>query len=297
MEALIFLLPIILFKHNENLQLYDRQWTLSYPKLISKGFPFFVVVFISTILANLDRWFIVGIFGVEDFAVYSVGAFITTGIMIFPGKALSIFIQYMKEMFTLIPDVRLNIHRSFSINNFLIYLVTSALLLLNYFSELILIIIPDYAEVIPLLNLFFLSAILKYSASLTSNILYLTGKRVLLAKLQVFLAFIYIIILVTSVNSDSDMTFVIFVLTIILSIQIAMNLLLILILDKAKLSFEFIKFILLIICAASLFYLNQSMSDSILVLACLFFINIIFLIKVKETWANLKFLGNRKFAQ
>lgn len=294
-ESLIFLLPITIFWKNNNIRLYDRRWISNYSKLITKGFPFFVVILVSTILANVDRWFVVAIFGVENFAIYSVGVFITTGIMIFPGKAFSIFIQYMKEMYTLISDIKLNIHRSFSVNNLLVYFVTTIILILNYFSELIIIIIPEYDAVIPLLNLLFLAAILKYAASLTSNILYLTGKRVLVAKLQVFLAISYVFALSMSINSQSEMTFVIIILTIILGIQIIINLALILILEKAKISSEFIKFIFLIISTSSFFYLNEYLNNNLVIIYCLVLINVIFLINFKETWTNLKYIGNRKF--
>ena len=139
----------------------------------------------SIVLGNMDKWFIIGIFGVEQFATYSVGIFLMTGIMIVPGKVFSIFIQYMKEMYVLDEDIAVNINRSFSINNILVYLLTCLISILHLVPGLIGLFFPKYIDVVLLFDMFLLSALLKYGVTITSNILYLLEKNTVIVSLNI----------------------------------------------------------------------------------------------------------------
>jgi len=295
-QALIFLIPILLFKANKNIKLYDPNWISNYKFLIFKGLPFFIVILMSTILANLDKWFIVGFFGIENFAIYSVGAFIITGIMILPGKILSIFIQYMKEMFTLSSDLNLNINRSFSINNVLIYFFACLSLLLNYLSGYLSVLIPEYQEVIPLLNLFLLASILKYGVSLTSNILYLIGKRALVAKIQILITLCYLIFLSIAINNFTDMSSVLLTMCCVLFVQIFINLVLVLMHQGALITHEIFKFFCITLSVLIFLYSYQLAQDKFLLFACFVSLTMISLLNIKQTWSNFAYLAYRRFS-
>ena len=295
-QALIFLIPILLFKANKNIKLYDPNWRSNYIVLIFKGLPFFIVILMSTILANLDKWFIVGFFGIENFAIYSVGAFIITGIMILPGKILSIFIQYMKEMFTLSSDLNLNINRSFSINNILIYFFACLSLLLNYLSSYLDVLIPEYQEVIPLLNLFLLASILKYGVSLTSNILYLIDKRVLVAKIQILITLCYLSFLSIAINNFTDMSSVLLTMCCVLFVQIFINLVLVLMHQGVLITYEIFKFLCITLSVLIFLYSYQLSQDKFLLVACFVSLTVIFLLNIKQTWLNFSYLAYRRFS-
>jgi O-antigen/teichoic acid export membrane protein len=295
-EAVIYLIPIYLLKSDIDFKLYDPKWFSNYTKLVVQGFPFFVVILMSTILGNLDKWYIVGYFGVEKFATYSVGAFLIAGIMIFPGKVLSVFIQYMKEMYVVDKNVALNIDRNFSVNNILLYLLVSLVLVLNSLTGYINIFLPKYEDVSPLMGFFLLSGLLKYCVSLTSNNLYLLGRKVDVAKAQIFIAICYAFILALNAHYDTPMIFVILSMSCVLCLQIMINLVMLITFEKVERKLELIKFLALIFGATSYFYVDAYVENGIPMLFCLVFVNLVFFWRANRTWHNFKYIATREFS-
>lgn len=257
-EAFVFIIPIALLKSDIN---FDFKLTMAldkYKLLALKGVPFFFVTLLSMILSNMDRWYIVTVYGLEWFATYSVGIIMVTAILIIPGKVLSIFTQYLKELFVTIHDRNLNIIRSFSVNNFLLLFLLMVLITIgNTFEYLILQYLPKYKEVIPLINVFMISILLKYSVSLSSNVLYLLDRRGDVSKIQVFTVALYLIVLSVIYYQDYDILSVLWGISFVLLTQIIINLLLIFIIKDFGSRLEMLRFLALVLIAFSYYLSND----------------------------------------
>ena len=252
-EAIIFLVPLILLKDDLALNIKLNMTLKKYKSLAMNGAPFFVVTLLTIMLGNMDRWFIVSVYGLEWFATYSVGIFIVTVLLIVPGKVLSISTQYLKELFIIIHDRNLNIIRSFSVNNFLLLLLLMVLITIgNTFEYLVLQYLSKYKAVTPLINVLILSILLKYSVSLSSNVLYLLDRRGDVAKIQVFTTALYIIVLSAIYYQDYDILSVLWGVNFVLLTQIIINLLLIFTLKDFDFHLEILRFSMLILIAFSL---------------------------------------------
>jgi len=295
-EIIIYWIPIFLFRSDTKFTLFDRHWFKNYTNLLSNGLPFFVVILMSTILGNLDKWYIIGNFGVEKFATYSVGVFLVTGLMILPGKVLSIITQYMKEMYILDKNITSNITRNLSINNILIFLLLCVITVLHSLSEYITIFIPKYADVLPLVDMFLLSGLLNYGVSLTSNILYLIEKRIFVAKVQIIIVVVYASLLLLNMFLDLNIIYVIFSLCFVLALQIAINLGLVIKFQKLDNKFEIIKFLILVLSSIAYYCIDEFIYDDISVMYYLLFANFVFFINFNQTWENFKYISTRQFS-
>jgi O-antigen/teichoic acid export membrane protein len=295
-EMTIYLLPICLFKSDSDFSLFDRDWISNYSYLFKNGLPFFAVILLSTILANLDKWFIIGNFGVEKFATYSLGVFLVTGLMVFPGKVLSIFTQYMKEMYILDKNLSSNIVRNLSVNNILIFLLLCLITLLQLVSVYITLLLPKYADVLPLINSFLLSALLSYGVSLTSNILYLIEKREYVAKIQFFIVIIYVLLLIVNSYFNLNIIYIIWSMCTVLILQICINLGSLVKFVKLDDKSELYKFFITIIGSVLYYGVNEYRLDAIPFFYYLSFAVFILFIKFDNSWKNFKHIATRDFS-
>lgn len=296
-EMVIYLIPICLFRSETNFTLFDPHWLRHYTNLLSNGLPFFIVILMATILGNLDKWYIIGNFGVEKFAMYSVGIFLVTGLMVFPGKVLSITTQYMKEMYVVDKNLTSNIVRNFSINNILIFLLVCLICVLYEFSEYLIILIPKYADVLPLVDAFLLSAILNYSVSLTSNILYLIERRAYVAKVQVAIVIVYATILLLNMHFKLDIVYVVWSMCLVLSLQMFINLISLLVFENIDSKVELIKFLTIVIASVVYYGLNAFGYDDKSIFHYLIFVAIVSLINFNQARENVAYIAYRQFSK
>ena len=294
-EMVIFLIPIYLFRFNASFLLFDSNWKKNYKFLFFNGLPFFAVIVISTILGNLDRWYVVGVFGVEKFATYSVGVFIVTGLMIFPGKVLSIFVQYMREMYTLDKNTSTNLSRSFSIFNILIYLLFLIIIFFYWGKSYITIFLPNYSDVIPLVDIFLLSAFLKFAVSLITNLLYLIDQRAYVVKIQILTLLTYVIALSLNLYFNLDINYVILSICFVSLIQIFISILILIKFETIIKKIELIKFIFLIIMPTIYFSVSLFTGNHIPIFIATIFMTLVFFVKLKITWNNFIHIATRKF--
>jgi len=294
-ESVIYLIPIYLFKSETEFTLFDRQWLRNYTNFLSNGLPFFVVILMATILGNLDKWYIVSNFGVEQFATYSVGIFLVTGLMIFPGKVLSIVTQYMKEMYVSVGNLRANVSRNLSVNNTLLFLLLCLISVMHMVSEYIPLFIPKYTNILPLIDVFLLSSILKYSVSLTSNILYLIGKRRSVASVQTIIVLFYALILLLNMYLELNIVYVIWSTCVALLLQMIFNLGLLIRFETIDNKVELLKFITLVLGSVVYYCINEFGYDEVLVYHYLLFVTFVFLIKFNVTYENFKYIAKGEF--
>ena len=294
-EAIIFLIPIILLKKDIVLNSQLNMTLKRYKSLALNGMPFFVVTLLSIILGNMDRWFIVFAYGLEWFATYSVGIFIVTAVLIIPGKVLSISTQYLKEMFISTQDLNLNVERSFSINNFLIFMLSTVLILGSEFESLVLHYLPKYSDIIPLINAFILLIILKFSASLVTNILYLLNKREIVARVQIFVTILYVLLLTFVYYMNVDILFVIWSMNLIFLIQIFVTMFIIFTFKDVSVSAEVFKFIMLVLIGFSFYFFNDFMTIKVLWSYYIIAILSVCAYKVNNTWRNISHVSTRAF--
>ena len=297
-QALIFIIPIVLLKSDIN---FDFKLTMKldkYKSLALNGLPFFVVTMLSIILGNMDKWFIVSTYGLEWFATYSVGIFIVTAILIVPGKVLSIFTQYLKELFIVIHDRNLNIIRSYSVNNFLLLLLLLLISLItvgNIFEYLVMQYLPKYIEVIPFINVLMLSILLKYSVSLSANVLYLLERRADVAKIQTFIAALYILVLSIIYVQDYGILSVLWGVNFILLSQIIINLLIIFSVKDFDFDFEILRFAMLIIISFSYYFFKDFFVFIIPWLVYMLIILLTCMYQYKSMWKSLSYVSTRSF--
>lgn len=295
-EAIIFLVPLILLKDDLALNIKLNMTLKKYKSLAMNGAPFFVVTLLTIMLGNMDRWFIVSVYGLEWFATYSVGIFIVTVLLIVPGKVLSISTQYLKELFIIIHDRNLNIIRSFSVNNFLLLLLLMVLITIgNTFEYLVLQYLSKYKAVTPLINVLILSILLKYSVSLSSNVLYLLDRRGDVAKIQVFTTALYIIVLSAIYYQDYDILSVLWGVNFVLLTQIIINLLLIFTLKDFDFNLEILRFSMLILIAFSYYFLNDFFVFIVPWYIYIMMILFVCIYNFKSMWESLSYVSTRSF--
>ena len=294
-EAIIFLVPIFFLRKEITLNCRFDMRLDKYKSLVLKGMPFFVVILLSIMLGNLDRWFIVSVYGLEQFAVYSVGAFVVTAILIFPGKVLSIFTQYLKELFVTIHNQNANIVVGFSVNNVLLSLLLVVLTAGNVFEYLVPTYLPKYGEIVLLINALILSIILRYGISLTSNLLYLLDRRADVAKIQVMIVVLYIVVLGAVYSLDQAILTAIWGMNFVSLVQIMTNLLLIIAIRDFNFHLEILKFCVLVLVGFSYYFFEDFFAlvvpwyiyAMVVILVCMY--------NYQETWKNLLYISTRAF--
>lgn len=296
-EMLIYCIPIYLFRFEAKLLLFDHNWVKNYGSLLYNGVPFFVVILLAIILTNLDKWFIIGSFGIESFATYTLGVFLVTGLMIFPGKVLSIFTQYLKEMFTLERNMESNIVRNFSVNNILIFLLLCLLSIINIWSAYIPLLFPKYSDVLPLIDAFLLSAILNYGVSLTSNTLYLIDKRKHVAKVQLVVVLFYAFLLFLNIYLNLDIVFVVWSMCLALMLQILLNISSLLTFEKIDKKVELYKFLAIVFVSVTYHTILKFNKDDDWVIYYILVSTGITFLSFNTTWENLKYIAKREFSK
>ena len=294
-EAIIVLLPIFLLRKDIAFSYRPSISLEKYKSLALKGAPFFVVILMSITLGNLDRWFIVYVYGLEQFAVYSLGVFVVTAILIFPGKVLSIFTQYLKEMFVTVHDRDSNIAIGFSVNNVLLVILLLVLSLGSVFESLVSQYLPKYGEVILLINALILFTAMKYSISLTSNILYLLDRRADVAKIQIVTVALYTAMLSAIYWLDYGILNAIWGINLVSLVQISINLLLIILIMKFKIHLEMFKFFILILAGFSYYFSKDFSSFEVPWSSYIMLLVLVYAYKYKCAWKNLVYLSTKAF--
>jgi O-antigen/teichoic acid export membrane protein len=294
-QAFIFIIPIALLKSDINFDLKLTMTLDKYKSLALNGAPFFVVTLLSIILGNLDRWFIVSVYGLEWFATYSVGIFIVTAILIIPGKVLSIFTQYLKEMFISVQDINLNVERSFSINNLLVFMLLATLMVGNAFEYLVLHYLPKYSDIVPFINAFMLLIVLKFSVSLVSNMLYLLNKRGSVSRIQIFVTVLYVPLLAVVYYLDMDILFAIWSMNLIFMIQIFATIFLIFSTKGVRTNVEVFKFSMLVLIGIIFYFSNDFTSMKVLLSHYIVAISLVFVYKINITRRNISYVSTRSF--
>ena len=254
-QAFIFIVPIVILKTDIRLGFSSKMKPSRYLELARFGLPFFLVTLVATIISNMDRWFIASVYGLEWFATYSVGIFIVTAILIAPNKVLSICTQYMKEMFISDNSLNLNIKRTFSVNNFLIFILIIGLSAGLIFEYVILLYIPKYADLVQFINVLMLSIVLRFSSALTANTLYLLDERGAVLKIRIIMAGIYCLLLAAIYNFDLGMLFVIWGMSFVFLAQTISCVFIVISIPGVIMNSEITKFLMLIVVSWIFYYL------------------------------------------
>ena len=294
-QAVIFIIPVVFLRSDIKFGFTWPITTKRYLALAISGMPFFAITLMSTIISNLDRWFIVYVYGVEWFATYAVGIFTVTAILVVPGKALSICTQYLKEMFVSSDNIQLNIDRTFSINNLLVVLLFIGLSVSVVFDYLIVQYVPKYTDLLPLINALVLSIILRFSAALSANVLYLLDKRGVVAKIQMWMTVFYISVLAVIYYFELEMTLVVWGMNLVFLVQALLCLILMIVQRGISLSAEISKFVILLLVAAS-YYLSYDFA--VMELPRTFYIGIcilVFCFRFRSVCGNLNYISSRGF--
>ncbi|MDC0134424.1 hypothetical protein OAI36_00045 [Alphaproteobacteria bacterium] len=296
-QAVIFVIPVVFLSSDIK---FGFTWSITterYLSLAVSGMPFFAIALMSTIISNIDRWFIVYFYGLEWFATYAVGIFTVTAILVVPGKVLSICTQYLKEMFVSSDNIQLNIDRTFSINNLLVVVLFIGLSVSVLFDYIILQYVPKYKDLIPLINALMLSIILRFSAALSSNVLYLLDKRGIVAKIQMLMTGFYISLLAIIYYFELEMSLVVWGMNLVFLVQIFVCLIVMLAQREISISAEIFKFIVLLLIAASCYF---SYDFTAIELPRTFYIGIcilVFCFRFRSAWGNLNYISSRGFSK
>jgi O-antigen/teichoic acid export membrane protein len=293
-EAIIFLIPIFLLSPYIKLRPNFGSLYKKYFFYLKKGRAFFAIILLSTVLGNIDRWFIVYSFGLEDFATYSIGIFMVTAILIFPGKVLSIFTQYLKEFYVNIDNDNANVRRNYSINNMLLGIFSIILIFISTGKFLIFNYLPKYAELVPLVNAFLLLSISRYGVSLTSNVLYLLNKRKVVAKMQIVITMIYILSLVYLDYLGPTMLEILWNINFIMLINIAANLTFIFLSKGVSINKEPVKFAILFLITYVYYFLIDFYGETLTSLY-VFLLLIVFFFGFKQTWQDVMAVSNKQY--
>jgi len=294
-QAVIFIIPVVFLRSDIKFGFTWPITTKRYLALATSGMPFFAITLMSTIISNIDRWFIVYVYGLESFATYAVGIFTVTAILVTPGKALSICTQYLKEMFVSSDNIQLNIDRTFSINNLLIVLLFIGLSVSVVFDYLIVQYIPKYTDLLPLINALVLSIILRFSAALSANVLYLLDKRGVVAKIQMWMTVFYISVLAVIYYFELEMALVVWGMNLVFLVQALLCLIVMIVQRGISLSTEISKFVILLLVAASYYF---SYYFAVMELPRTFYIGmciLVFCFRFRSVWGNLNYISSRGF--
>jgi len=184
-----------------------------------------------------------------------------------------------------------------SVNNILIFLLLCIVSVLHTWSEYITILFPKYADVLPLINVFLLSALLQYGVSLTSNILYLIEKRKFVAKVQFVIVISYACLLLLNIYLNLDIVYVVWSMCSVLLLQILINIGSLVKFEKINNKSELIKFLTLLLGSFIYFGFNEFIyDDAASVFYYLLFATFVLFIKFDKTWENFKHIAKRQFS-
>lgn len=294
-EATLYLIPIYLFRNDLTFSLIDKSWRKHYFQLLFNGLPYFAVVLVSILISNIDRWFVIWAFGVESFATYSLGVFLITALLIVPGKVLSIFSQYMKEMHTSENNTPRSIARCFSVNNLLIYLGICLLFIFWELSLKINLVFPEYGELVPLVQTFLVVTIVKYAVSLSTNVLYLIERRIVIVRIQIFVFAIYIFALAVGMWSEFDLKEIIWVINVIFLFNLALNLIAVKASVPTIASKKMYQFFAQVSGFAVVSFLVEFNSYGVIIYLYFLPSTVLILSDFSQTWHDFKYIANRNF--
>lgn len=294
-EALSYIVPILVIIYKVDFKIKLSFFSLNYKEHIILGLPFFGVTLVTIIAGNIDRWFVVGTYGIEQFAMYSIGIYLITAILIIPNKILSIVSQYLKEFYgKYTGDILFTIY-SFSL--FIVLFLTficisiSLNLIVPYFIKIFL---SKYIDLIDILDEILLVSILKFTIAVYSSFLYVIEEKNEVLKSQVFFIFIYIISLLFIYFYSLNIGQMLFITSVVLLIQ------LVYILYKLNGNIKIQKhslvyFILLILSVYFLFYFTDKNSFIGLLFLLVYIFVFIYLNKKYYILKNIAFISKRKF--
>jgi O-antigen/teichoic acid export membrane protein len=231
-----FLIPVIISKKIIRIDYFNKNFKQSFKKIIKNGFPFFGVMLVSLLIANLDRWFILKKGSLIDFANYSFIIYFLTVLMIIPGKFLSIIIQYLKELNSL--SIPQNFKSEISISIFLLLVSLFTIILIIFFGifEYILFFFPNYTNTEIYIKFIIILAWFKFSVAISTSILYvLNGKKIVFQN-QIIILILYILMLSFAYFNLESIYNVILISTIATFVQLILNFYKILKILKIKIS-------------------------------------------------------------
>lgn len=296
-QAFIFIVPIVLLKSDIRLSFRLKMKPSRYLELVRFGLPFFLVTLVATIISNMDRWFIASIYGLEWFATYSVGVFMVSAILIAPGKVHSICTQYLKEMFVGDISLNLNVKRTFAINNFLIFILIIGLSAGLFFENIILLYIPQYADLVQFINVLMLSIILRFSSALTANTLYLLDEKGAVVKIQIIMAGLYCLLLAAIYSFDLGMLFVIWGMSFVFLAQTISCVIVMISIPDVIMNSEIAKFLMLILVSSIFYYLYDFTEMELPWILYMGLCCSIFFWKINETKNYLNYISSRGFSR
>lgn len=271
LEALIFLIPILLFTIFRKKIMKPKLHLYKY--LLKKGFPFFLISALGLTVSHIDRWIILGSLSLEVFATYSVIIYMVTAILIFPTKLLSIVVQYFKEYYTVVK-------KRFEYYNDMIYFMSIFLYSLLLFLLLVNYVIPiivknyliEYLELIDLIPAALCLIILKFLVASVHAFLNLEMKQKKVLKTQIlYLVFFVSLIPLVSFFFKFNLELFLWTLNAIFMIQLIYGVSLLFVnLSKSQYKKILIPFFVTII-----FVVSTLTDDNIMILGHLAFIFVI----------------------
>ena len=293
-EAFIFLIPIIFLKLSNNSQIKFSLTKEKYIDFFKKGFPFFIVVCLAIALASIDRWVVIFTNGTAVFATYSVAHVIISAALIIPGKLLSIFTQYLREIFTHRSCLASNISCNMSVNSLLIGFLVLILIIVQIGLEFMIFnYIPKYIDVILIISPLLLMAILLFSGSLIKNTLYLLEKRKTVYKIQLASLLLYIVFLF---YADGGIIEIIWAMNYMLIFQFSVSTLTV-VFNNKKLDFdiEIVRYLSITAISVSYFIFSQLYGDYNIVLLHAMVFVLLYIYRNKVMVVNIRYLSTREF--
>ena len=293
-EAIIFLLPISLMYFWRKVKLVPI--ITDYMSLIKKGFPFFIISFLNLVVGHIDRWVVIALLSIENFASYSLIIYVATAILIFPSKFLSIFGQYIKEYFEISKNKLTYLKNVFMFCFLIITALIIFLILVKYIMPTIVTnYLQKYIEILDLISPMLCLVLLRFINSLINLLLNLELKQKFIIKSQ----FIYLTIFTISLPMVGflfgyELNYLLWTINFVLFIQMSVLYYLYFI-DKPKntwkntLSYNIciIIFILSVIVNVKLMVYLHIILISLIILHYIIF--------RKEFKSNYNFISNKKF--
>ena len=245
-------------------------------------------------LASIDRWVVIFTNGTAVFATYSVAHVIISAALIIPGKLLSIFTQYLREIFTHRSCLASNISCNMSVNSLLIGFLVLILIIVQIGLEFMIFnYIPKYIDVILIISPLLLMAILLFSGSLIKNTLYLLEKRKTVYIIQLASLLLYIVFLF---YADGGIIEIIWAMNYMLIFQFSVSTLTV-VFNNKKLDFdiEIVRYLSITAISVSYFIFSQLYGDYNIVLLHAMVFVLLYIYRNKVMVVNIRYLSTREF--